>query len=72
MQYQAIRTSVKVILLTGNAEVTDSLGLKHPVEVGDILSVGTILVMDLDTESLLEPVNIENRDENKSKKDTSD
>ena len=71
MRYQAIRTSVKVIQLTGNAEVTDSLGLKHPVEVGDILSAGTILFMDLDTEALIEPVNIGTRDENKSKKDAS-
>ncbi len=72
MRYQSIRTSVKVIDLTGKAEVTDSLGLKHPVRIGDILPIGSILIMDLDAKALLEPVTINNQYLDKSKKGESD
>ena len=47
MRYQAIRSPVTVIHLSGHAQVTDSLGISHDVKVGDTLPTGSVLILDI-------------------------
>lgn len=68
MRYQAIRSPVTVIHLSGHAQVTDSLGISHDVKVGDTLPTGSVLILDIDASAELAPIGLNNKDSDQKTK----